>query len=217
VDGELAAAILCGGRSRRMGRDKAWVEVGGSSLLERAVARLRTVADPVILAGGDRTLDHPGCLGVLDPVPGSGPLGGLVAALRASPHELCAVVAVDMPDLSPELLRRLAEQWRGEDAVVPLDGDGSQPLHAVYSRRILAAAQAALRAGDLSLRGLLERARVRTVDVAALPGHPFPAGFALNLNTPDELARWAASRAGAGGGERPGRTGAGGVPADSAR
>lgn len=194
VDGDLAAAILCGGRSRRMGRDKTWVEVAGSSLLERVVERLRSVADPVILAGGDRALDHPGCLSVLDPAPGSGPLGGLAAALRASPHELCAVVAVDMPNLSPELLRWLAEQWRGEDAVVPVDSDGSQPLHAVYSRRILATADVALRAGDLSMRSLLDRAHVRTVVVAALPGHPFPADFALNLNTPDELVRWAAKR-----------------------
>ena len=177
-----------------MGLDKAAIDVSGNSLLQRAVERLRRVADPVILAAGDRGLVHPGCRSVLDAVPGSGPLGGLVAALRVSPHQLCAVVAVDMPDLSPELLGCLAEEWRGEDAVVPLDGDGPQPLHAVYSRQALSTAEAALRAGELSLRGLLARMRVRGVDIAALPGQPFAAGFARNLNTPDDLTRWAAGQ-----------------------
>src|SRR5947209_1394482 len=112
----LSGAILCGGASRRMGQDKATLIVDGETLLQRAIARMRTVADPVILAAAGMSVDAPpGCVVVHDAVR-RGPLAGIPAALRASPHSLCAVVAVDMPDLSPALLRALAERWHDEDA-----------------------------------------------------------------------------------------------------
>jgi molybdopterin-guanine dinucleotide biosynthesis protein A len=176
-----------------MGRDKVWLDLGGSSLLDRAIERLRTVADPVILVGGSRPIERPHCLSVVDPLPDRGPLGGLVAALRRSPQRLCAVVAVDMPDLSPTLLVRLAELWQGEDAVVPLSREGPEPLHAVYCGSALGAAEAALRGHDLSLKGLLARIRVRTVDAALLDGVEPGFRFAVNLNTPADVERWRAA------------------------
>jgi molybdenum cofactor guanylyltransferase len=193
MDTRLSGAILCGGRSRRMGRDKVWLNLGGSNLLDHAIERLRTVADPVILAGGSRPIERPHCLSVLDPVPDRGPLGGVVAALRCSPQRLCAVVAVDMPDLSPTLLVSLAEMWQGEDAVVPLSREGPEPLHAVWCGSALAAVEPALRGGDLSLQGLLARIRVRTVDAALLGGVDPGFRFAVNLNTPADVERWRAA------------------------
>jgi molybdopterin-guanine dinucleotide biosynthesis protein A len=173
-----------------MGADKADLCIDGQTLLERAVSRLRSVADPVIIAGGSRPREHPGCLSALDPAPDRGPLGGLVAALRASPHRLCAVVAVDMPDLSPVLIRGLADLWRGEHAVVPVSGGRVQPLHAVYSRDALPAAEAALPGPDLSLRHLLTLLEVREVDAAELIGPARAQDFATSLNTAGDLTRW---------------------------
>jgi molybdenum cofactor guanylyltransferase len=186
----LAGAILCGGLSRRMGRDKAGILVGGSSLLDRAIERLSAVADPVILATGARRHVHDGCLSVADAAAGCGPLAGLVAALQVTPHQLCAVVAVDMPDSAPDLLRRLAALWDGEDAVVPLSPRGLEPLHAVYSRSALAGAEQALRGADLSLLGLLNRLRVRRVTAAGLIGDDAAARFAANLNRPEDVTAW---------------------------
>jgi molybdopterin-guanine dinucleotide biosynthesis protein A len=88
-----------------MGRDKAALVIDGQSLLDGAVQRLGTIAGPVIIAAGSRPLVRAGCVSVADRFPERGPLAGLVAAIAASPHPLCAVVAVDMPDCDPTLLR----------------------------------------------------------------------------------------------------------------
>src|SRR5439155_22164857 len=109
-------------------------------------------ASPVLLAPGT-----PGRLGelgmdeVADESPYSGPLGGIVAGLAASPARLLAVVAVDMPLASPAVFRLLASLRRGEDAVVPVTSSGPQPLHAIYSVSALGALRARLMEGDLRL------------------------------------------------------------------
>jgi molybdopterin-guanine dinucleotide biosynthesis protein A len=178
-----------------MGTEKAAITVGGHSLLERAVARVAEVADPVILATGDSGLEHRGCLHVADAVPQRGPLGGLVAVLRATPHLLCAVVAVDMPDLDPRLLRALAAMWDGEDAVVPASARGPEPLHAVYARSALAGAAAALAGDDSSLTGMLARLRVRVVPAAEVVDEEAAARFATNINRPEDLESWSRAAA----------------------
>lgn len=177
-----------------MGTDKALLDIGGETLLDRAVRRLREVADPVIIAAGSRPLTRRGCLTVTDAVPGRGPLAGIVAALEVSPHELCAVVAVDMPNVDPTLLRWLASLHQGEDAVVPLGPRGAEPLHAVYARSILATAREKLASGDVALRRLLDGCAVRWVEVEDV-GPPGTAGdFAENLNCPEQLMAWRRDR-----------------------
>ena len=197
----MSAAVLCGGASRRMGRDKSQVELDGETLLRRALRQLRTVADPAIVASGGRPIEVPdGVVVVADATAGSGPLGGVVAALRASPHRLCAVVAVDMPGVRPALLRSLADACEDDDAVVPLSTRGPEPLHAVYARSILSVAEPMLGGADTSMRALLGRARVRFVDVAALAGAGVAAEFARNLNQPADVTEWLRRRRPAPGG-----------------
>lgn len=186
----LAGAVLCGGRSVRMGVDKASLDIGGSTLLDRVVERLRTIADPVILAGGLLSVHIDGCLTVDDALPDQGPLGGLVAVLRVAPHELTAVVAVDMPDCDGPMLAALAACWNGEDAVVPRSARGLEPLHAVYARSALTAAEATLTGPDRSLRALLALIAVRVVDAGSVAGPAVAASFADNLNRPADVDRW---------------------------
>lgn len=184
----LAGLVLCGGHSRRMGVDKALLVLDGERLVDRAAARLGAVAAPVLLACGARALTVAGCSTVADMVAGAGPLGGIAAGLRVSPHRLLAVVAVDMPWLDAALLAGLAAAWRpGDDAVVPLSGRGPEPLHAVYARSALAVLEEALGAGRLRIQDALGGLRVRTVDAAELAGDIATARFALNLNRPADL------------------------------
>ena len=184
----ISGVILCGGKSRRMGTDKALLTHEDVRLVDRVYERLSSVAKPVYFA--------PGRVGRLGTLPGdeladeredSGPLGGVVAALRRSPHELLAVVAVDMPWCSPPLFAAAAALWGGEDAIVPVDKSGPQVLHALYSLGALSRLRDALNEGRLSLRALLDDLKVLHLDESVW-GRVDPSGrFALNLNRPEDL------------------------------
>jgi molybdopterin-guanine dinucleotide biosynthesis protein A len=164
-----------------MGRDKALIEIDGEPLIARVSRRLAEVADPVFIAAGRKRYpveyEH-----IEDAAPDSGPLGGIVAALRASPHDLLAVVAVDMPFVSPSLFTHLVGRHSGSDAVVPEDEDGLQPLHAVYAVSALPKLEAALAEGELSMRSVLGRLRTEMVQWDGR-------GFGHNLNEPADLRR----------------------------
>jgi len=183
----MAGVVLCGGRGTRMGREKASIEIGGVTLLQRALARLSRVCDPVLVASGDLVVDTGGHRSVADALPGSGPLGGVVGALREASHPLLAVVAVDLPWLDPGLLEMLAGRIGDADAALCETARGVEPLHAVYARTALSAAEAAVRGGDRSLRGLIATLRTVLVTEAEWSGAGFAGAFARNVNTPDDL------------------------------
>lgn len=172
-----------------MGSDKANLVVGGGRLVDRVHGRLSAVANPVFFA--------PGQVGRLGPLPGvevadaradSGPLGGLVAGLSASPHELQAMVAVDMPWCSGEVFELLARLWDGEDALVPVDADGPQVLHALYARRSVSVLQGGLEKQELGLRRVVDDLNVRYVDEDEWRVADPSGRFAVNLNRPQDLA-----------------------------
>ena len=151
----VAGLLLTGGSSRRMGTDKALIEVGGRRLVDRAAGTLAAVADPVVEVG-------PGWSGlpaVREDPPGSGPLAALAAgaaALRVAGHDgPVLVLAVDMPRVSVELLRLLAGR-AGPATAVPRAGGHPQPMCARYGPDVLAAVDQRLAAGGRSLRDLLE-------------------------------------------------------------
>lgn len=168
----MSGVVLAGGASRRMGTEKAFVTIDGETFLQRAIGRLRRAgAAPVVVATGTA--------GRLGPLPeadgevaddprhrGEGPLAGLLAALDASPREHVAVLAVDLVDASPELLRWLREQWRPADiALLPLDAAGRpQPLHAVVGRAAAPAIASALAAGERRVLRVLDAAGARVLE-----------------------------------------------------
>src|SRR5712691_1983298 len=101
-----SGAVMAGGRSSRFGRDKALLEIGGETLLQRTVRTVRTVAQRVIVLGPQERAAQVEDAAVLqDEIPGIGPLGGIYTALRATPGSAVLVVAVDMPFLNAGLLR----------------------------------------------------------------------------------------------------------------
>ncbi|MHB8508581.1 MAG: molybdenum cofactor guanylyltransferase [Candidatus Dormibacteria bacterium] len=186
--GALAGLVLCGGHGRRMGRDKALIPIADTPLVVHVARRLAEVASPVMLAPG--TVGRYGDLGfheVTDAAPGSGPLGGLVAGLRAAEGCLLAVAASDMPFVSSALFRLMADEWAQEDAVIPVSEAGIEPLHAVYAPSALAALEEALRARQLGLRRALTGLRVRLIKEATWRLVEGAEGFARNLNYPADL------------------------------
>ena len=190
--------IQAGGRSSRMGQDKALMPFLGRPLIARLVDRL--------LSGGAGlpgfsiavVASHPEAYRFLgipvfpDLLPGEGPLGGLLTALEVSSAEVVAVTACDMPFLNPALL--LAQRdlllVEGADVVIPRSADGLEPLHAVYRRGVcLPAVRAALAAGERRMTAWLRAVRVREMAPAeALAVDPDGLSF-TNINTPEEFAR----------------------------
>ena len=187
----LSLALLSGGRSSRMGQDKALMPFLGRPLIQRVLERLAGVGEQVILS-----TNHPADYAFLnlpcypDLQPDRGSLGGLYTALSVAEHSILAAVACDMPFASPALFKyeRLLLSQTGADVVIPATPDGLEPLHAVYRREAcLPVVRAALAAGDLKMVGWLQEVSVRIV----LPEEVLrfdPHGLAFwNLNTPQEF------------------------------
>jgi molybdopterin-guanine dinucleotide biosynthesis protein A len=184
---DVAGVVLCGGGSRRMGRDKAFIEVDGQPLVLRGARRVEEVCHPVFLAPGRLPLEGLGYPTVPDAAIDTGPLGGLLGALHASPHPWMAAVAVDMPFASPGVLRLLVDLAGEDDAVVPVTTNGPEPLHALYQRSCLPPAERALFDGRYGLRSLLDELSVRFVGEEEWHEADPEGRFALNVNSVEDL------------------------------
>jgi molybdenum cofactor guanylyltransferase len=200
---EVSAFVLAGGKSSRMGADKAFVELGGRRLLDRALELAGAVASDVRIVGSAGKFARFGPV-VEDEFPNRGPLGGIHAALRASQTDLNFVLAVDLPFVEVGFLKYLLTEAQASKAVVtvPHAGGGWQPLCAVYRREFAAVAETALRGSKNKIDPLFGRVEVRAVDDDELKSGGFSPDMFRNLNTPEELGE--ASRGGGwDGGSRP--------------
>jgi molybdopterin-guanine dinucleotide biosynthesis protein A len=182
-----AAFILAGGKSTRMGSDKAFVMLDGRTLLARALELARVVTKNVRIVGEAEKFAAFAPV-VEDVFRECGPLGGIHAALRASAAELNLILAVDVPFVPAALLRYLVARARGSDAIatVPRAG-GWQPLCAVYRREFGEVAEKALLAGRYRINALFHGANVQAVEEEELARAGFPAGMFRNLNTKDDV------------------------------
>lgn len=181
-------AIQAGGQSRRMGRDKALVPLGGTPMIEIQLHALQGLAEDVLI-----TTNHPAdyaYLGVRlasDPVPGAGALAGLRTALAAARGESVLVLACDLPFVSRPLLEHLLARARQADVVIPRRGGEFEPLLAVYSRSVLAAVDKALAAGHARMISFFPEVRVLALEPDEWERFD-PEGLSFfNVNTPEEL------------------------------
>ena len=183
----VSVFILTGGKSSRMGADKAFVTLEGQTLLARALELARGVRSDVRIVGDAAKFAAFGPV-VEDVFRGCGPLGGIHAALRASEAELNLILAVDVPFVTRELMEFLIARAQGSGAMVtvPRCGGGWQPLCAVYRREFADIAEGALRHGKYKIDALFE-GRAQAVGEDELRAAGFSAAMFRNLNTPEEL------------------------------
>ena len=185
---DLTGVVMAGGMSRRLGRDKALLELGGQTLLARAVAALEAVVGEVIIVGPPERAEHAhGVRVVPDAYPGTGPLGGIATALEATATPRVLVVACDMPFLDPRLLSWLCHVDPNADITVPRANGQTEQLHAVYHRRALPIMRTQLASGDYRIDRLFVRVRVRFVEEAELRAIDPELRTFLNINTPADL------------------------------
>ena len=203
---EYSGIILAGGSSRRMGRDKAWVELGGKALVRRVIDRLRLVCEDVIIVAGD--LEPFISLDVRltgDLFPGKGSLGGIYSGLTAALHNAAIVVGCDMPFLNRRLLGYMLALAGEYDVVIPSATDPSKPkpavakqltakdadlhpLHAAYSKACREPIAARLREGDYRMISFHPDVRVRQVSAAEVERFDPKHLSLFNVNTPEQLA-----------------------------
>jgi molybdenum cofactor guanylyltransferase len=159
--------------------------------------RLSAVADETIIVANDRLrYAELGARVVPDLNRQVGALGGIQAAISWSAHEHCLVVACDMPFLSLPLLRRMADEPRDYDVLVPLipgesrqrdDGLVYQTLHAIYSKRCLPYIEARIAEGRKQVVGFFDDVRVRTLDAVEVSRWDPDMRSFFNANTPEAM------------------------------
>jgi molybdopterin-guanine dinucleotide biosynthesis protein A len=183
----VAAALLLGGASTRMGADKAQLALGGEPLATRLAKLLATLCEDVLLVGGAPPASAPGRR-VADPAGPRSALRGLVGALEAARAERVLVLATDLAGASPDLLLALVAA-PDADAVVPRTPGGAEPLCALYRREpVLREARVRLARGELALHNLRAAHEVQWLDGDDLLAAGGDGRALANVNTPAELA-----------------------------
>ena len=187
----MTGLLVAGGQSRRMGRDKRLLELGGRPLLHRALSVLQSLFPEVIVALAEPLpqLTGEGYRVVLDLIPNCATLGGLYTGLSSASHQRVLAVGCDMPFLNQEALRRLAMIGAQADVAMPRLATGLQPLHAVYSKACLPHLEKMAKAQQLKVQDLAE---VDSLTVTLIPEQDFleidPQLLSFfNINTPADL------------------------------
>lgn len=186
---DCAGVVLAGGRSSRMGREKAALPIDGEPLLARVVGRVREALGEVLVVGPESlAVLVPGVRVVPDCEPGIGPLGGLATALSVVETSRIFLVACDMPFLAPPLahaMAQLAVEPPPVDALLLRGPRGLEYLHAIYATSCLPAVERVLVSEDRSMRGLVAALRVREVPADWAAAFD-PRGLStFNANTPE--------------------------------
>lgn len=183
----MTAFILAGGKSVRMGEDKAFLRLGGCTLLELALELVRDLAGNVWIVGNRAKFTAFGPV-IEDLYAERGPLGGIHAALTQTTTELNLMIAVDLPFVQADFLNYLITRARETAAVVvvPRAGGGLQPLCAVYRRAFVEAAERSLRAGKNRIDSLFPDFKTRVIDQEELIQNGFSEEMFRNVNTQED-------------------------------
>lgn len=194
---KAAAIILSGGKSSRMGTNKALLKINEKTNIERIAETLKVHFDDIILVTNDpETFQFLGLKMVRDLYPGKGPLAGIQAGLKASNYDVNFIVACDMPFVSGPLAKTLVGSSGNYDAVIPVINGRQHPLFAVYRKKIVTQVEKNLVDDRLAIKGLLDYLNVRYVTEKDLPDYSSLdlERFFFNMNQPNEYEdakKWA--------------------------
>jgi molybdenum cofactor guanylyltransferase len=188
----LTAFVLAGGRSTRMGSDKAFIQLGGQPLIVHALALAKSVTDDVKIVGDPEKFASFSKV-VSDVYAARGPLGGIHAALLDSETDCNFILGVDIPFVQPGFLSFLASEAQSSGAAVTLPSTAGylQTLCGIYRKKFLEPAEAALAAGRNKIDALFSNISVRVIDEQEILAAGFNTSMFRNLNTPEQ---WEAAK-----------------------
>jgi molybdopterin-guanine dinucleotide biosynthesis protein A len=184
----VSAAIMAGGKSTRMGQDKAWIELDGEPLIARVASVLAEVADEVIVVANDPRYESLGLRVVRDRYPTGGALGGIATGVGAATHDTVLVAACDMPFLSPDVWRLILGHAGDADVVIPRIGGEYETLHALYTKTCVPQMARAIAENRLRVISFFEQVRVLAIEEPELRAVDPTLRAFTNVNTPEELA-----------------------------
>lgn len=190
---QATAIIMAGGRSRRMGQDKAILEIDGTPAIKYVFDQLRSHFDQILVSSSNIAKHgFDGAEVVVDEVAGKGPLVGIASALRVSRNDTNFVIACDIPEIDIGLVRRLIRKSRNFDAVIPQTGPSKyEPLFAVYKKSTLAAIDESIISGEYKILVPLEKCNINYVEL--------PRGEQIkNLNTMNDYLQFVKEKSGDG-------------------
>jgi molybdopterin-guanine dinucleotide biosynthesis protein A len=191
----FSAVILAGGKSSRMGRDKAWLKVDGQTLLARQIALVRKFGASEVFVSGRANQDYSafGCPVLLDKYTVAGPLAGIERGLDAARSPLLIALAVDLPEMRVSYLRQLALQCSPASGAIPTLAGEIEPLAAIYPKTTHGLAVSNLGRGIFAARDFarlcVQTGLARLIDVSAPEAHSL-----LNWNSPVDVLRRAGSK-----------------------
>lgn len=182
--------VLAGGQSSRMGRDKASLPWGDTTLLVHVCRSLQPVVDELLVVVDDASrFPGLGFRAIGDLVPGAHALGGIYTGLKAAKHSSCFVCGCDAPFLNAELVDFLFEEVDGNDLVVPIANGRRQSLHAVYSKSALGVIERRLQDEKWQLKNLASELNCKIVDEETVSRIDPGLKSFININTPADYDR----------------------------
>lgn len=187
---EIHGYVLAGGKSLRMGQDKALMQIDGQPMVLRAAQTLRPFVEKVTLLAPSGRYEDLG-LPVLPDKWAEGPLAGVCVALYSTQARWNIFLACDLPLVTHNFVQLLVQRVRASqcDAVVPRTADGWQPLSAAYHANCQTAFTQALQQGERSVVKLLEHIRVEEITSGEMQSAGVREAELMNVNTPDDWAR----------------------------
>ncbi|MFC1932441.1 molybdenum cofactor guanylyltransferase [Chloroflexota bacterium] len=192
ISSPVSSIILAGGKSSRLGIDKAGIKLDGRlTILQSIAEKLSAVSDEIIVATDGRRYNNlkVKVKWVKDAFPSTGSLVGLYSGLRAAGSNHALMVACDMPLLNLDLIRYMIAQPRDYDVLIPKLGEYVEPLHAIYSRKCLQPIERTLEAGHLKIIDFFDEVLVRHLPEEVINRYdPEHLSF-FNINSPDQLKK----------------------------
>ncbi len=187
----ISGFVQAGGKSRRMGQNKALLKLDGRALIEHSLAVLSPLVSQLgIITNNPELYQYLNIVCYPDKWPGVGPLAGIGAALERARHDYSLVLACDMPFVRASLFAMLIEQGKSYQICVPQAADGQlQPLCALYHRSCQPIIEESIARGEYAPRQLFDKLNTRILPFQAFAELKNADYFFENLNTPEDFAR----------------------------
>lgn len=185
----ITPVVLAGGKSSRMGQDKAFVQVGGQTMIELILKKLTALfcLPPIVISNAPDKYADLDVRVERDRLPDKGPLSGIHAGLYYAPSPFIFVFGCDMPLLNAAFIRQMTTQAEGYDLLVSEYGGYYHPLHAIYSQCCLQPIEAMLKQDDRKLSHLFARVKAGFIGSEAIERIPSAGQSFANINTPADL------------------------------